>query len=405
MAKLDDGAFQAPRSAWSLDFSKISSTSRLAPFHSQGATHMTCNSADVYLIRDAQRLGDIRLIGDTRLGQLFHWKHFFVYQHRLPGKSISIWCYPAHYFPDSCVLNFQMNYNEFRHGGVDVGYFEFVPTKEPCLTSIFSLPEDQKVCRVVVRSWAYQWNCYPELRRKAPGIRLFRDGEFESVPRVCARRGWHELSRPVCDDICKALKIAVEPGSSFVEMLITMTMATLKCSRTAAIDCLLHRIAAMRDSNRFAKTLLEVDVCIDQLDRDEYQALVQEQKSKAETVETQRDFEKDWHAQRSACRMPGVPGGAPKPPSSFPLVIVQAEVKSYVPPGTSVWRGNTRSEWWGHCKPNSRVFARVSEFDCERSAIKHLLQELWGQHNFKTGKPSRHCPIRGSFDDVASSSA
>ena len=44
-----------------------------------------------------------------------------------------------------------------------------------------------------------------------------------------------------------------------------------------------------------------------------------------------------------------------KYPGQLPLEIPQVSVKRYIPPESSVWRGNVRSEWWGHMPPYRRV--------------------------------------------------
>ena len=87
-----------------------------------------------------------------------------------------------------------------------------------------------------------------------------------------------------------------------------------------------------------------------------------------------------------------------KYPSSVPLDFRQEDVKLYIPPGTSCWRGNLRAEWWGHCQPYKRVREPTRRHGGnERETILSMLRQLWEQYCRKEGVGLKQCGIPGLF--------
>ena len=93
----------------------------------------------------------------------------------------------------------------------------------------------------------------------------------------------------------------------------------------------------------------------------------------------------------------GLAGGAPKYPDKAPLAFAQETVKRYLPRGATCWRGNVRSEWWGHFEPFKREVNKVEDFATERGAILATLKVMWMQYNFVQARNPTECPTEGIF--------
>ena len=152
----------------------------------------------------------------------------------------------------------------------------------------------------------------------------------------------------------------------------------------------------MRNSATHSQALLEVDEAIHCLDYHDHSELENAQKAAyLHTCELQA-FEKEF-AECSA----RVKKGGPKP-KEFPklsklLKLEQKEVKRFLPPGASVWRGNVRVEWWVHVKPLPRFCEKLEEHPDEKTCVRAVLPKAWNKFNFLNGKAPDRSPVEGIF--------
>ena len=75
--------------------------------------------------------------------------------------------------------------------------------------------------------------------------------------------------------------------------------------------------------------------------------------------------------------------------------LTQNEANQMMPPGCSVWRGNTRGEWCSHQRPHKRRYKRWDEFAGDSyQALLALVRDEWEVYLFDNGLEQSVCPIR-----------
>lgn len=77
--------------------------------------------------------------------------------------------------------------------------------------------------------------------------------------------------------------------------------------------------------------------------------------------------------------------------------ISQCVAKSFLPPGTSIWRDRTRQGWCAHPKGHSRVSALWASCGGEQEALRVVLRQCWALHLESSGLGPDDCPIGGIF--------
>lgn len=86
--------------------------------------------------------------------------------------------------------------------------------------------------------------------------------------------------------------------------------------------------------------------------------------------------------------------------TALPESMSQREARRWIPEGTSIWRGNLRGEWWGHCPPNLSFHAKWSTYT-EAGALKVVIRRLWREHLSMIGRGVDACPYPHLFEDGA----
>ena len=399
--RLDDAAFRPKADDWSLPFDTLQGHKSEAPYFSPAATNINVPVADLVMLRHADTMGDLGLVQNAGLGALFSFKHKFVFEYAEPCKwtdsgVVLKWLLPWKHLPNSAVLCIEYDMVTLPDTKPPVIMFNPRVGEVPCFASIFNFGQARRACKVVVHSWLYQRKYLAKAMGNAtPAIRLFKNGPFESVPKLACRDGWWLLTKDTILEAASAEGVEVPPASTTMQAIATTGMSLLKCGAQEAMGCAQMRLANLKDSNRWCKELLQVDEAMELLDRDEYQMMTDRQKVAIEAAEEVNAYGKEFAAARKALGDIKID----KYPDNFPLEIPQATVKMYIPPTSSVWRGNVRSEWWGHMPPYRRVHKACKDFDSERDTIKELLKVLWVQFNEKYGRDKFTCPVKGIFAD------
>eukprot|EP00959_Pyramimonas_sp_CCMP1952_P029717 623691-Pyramimonas_sp.AAC.1 len=79
--------------------------------------------------------------------------------------------------------------------------------------------------------------------------------------------------------------------------------------------------------------------------------------------------------------------------------IEQPEAKLYIPPFTTIWRGNLGSGGWHvHCYEERKSRSWLEEGSC-LGALLFVLRFAWKKHLGNLDLPLSACPIRGLFQD------
>ena len=125
--------------------------------------------------------------------------------------------------------------------------------------------------------------------------------------------------------------------------------------------------------------LLQVNAAIAVLDKNDHQAVLQEQRTAERQRLELRDFE-EAYAREGPSASYVTPtrrsDQSPDYPAVVPNSIPQAELKHLLPPGASVWRGNTTGMWHGHFF----AYKRIQEpwiRDDEEGPKRAILRRLW----------------------------
>ena len=209
-----------------------------------------------------------------------------------------------------------------------------------------------------------------------------------------AEDGWYTYTRDLMLLVAQDRNVIIPSGSSVLDTAFLMNKALLKCSDLDAVETAGKPLAYLSQQDKWVKELMLVDEAMELLDRDEYQQMNERQKKGMGVMEERHAFASEYQKARAKLGAPKLPKGYP---AKIPLAFNQATVKKFIPPGSSIWRGNTRGEWWAHVKPYSRVVRRVSDYESEKDCILAVLQESWRQFNEKSGLMPTACPVEGIF--------
>jgi hypothetical protein len=397
--RLPDTAFKQAKGGWSLPFDQVQGTSPACKWHSPSATNLPSNITDLFLLRDLDTLGDFSLAKFAFLGKLFQQKHSFVYQHADPATKKKQWTFPIKHWHESAVFALPVVMHTAPGGSK---YFELACGEAPVFLSIVALSSASSVAaRVVPRSWAWQFATVPSLRKKPPSIRLFMEGSVESVLKVACRNAFWLLPKTDIEVFADYFSIFLPKGLSLVEVLTKVIKDTLKCNDQELFEYLGKRLSNLDNETVFSEALLDIDEAMEVVDRVDQEAFVARQKTAAELLHEKESFAKEYgEAKFKVTKRTGGKNAFDKMVKrALPLKFAQSEVKSFLPPSSHCWKGNTRGEWWCHVQPYSRrIVVRLSSFgNDETKCIAAMLQRAWVLYLEKEGRPRSDCPIEGLF--------
>ena len=191
-------------------------------------------------------------------------------------------------------------------------------------------------------------------------------------------------------EICKLIRTG-----SIYKIIHTDTLERKK--RKGRLQCcrILHQLAA----DFFTGFLLDIDEAQAVMDRTDVEALHSEQEAARREQGAQDNFVMQFSQLRKLAE-PAAPRRRKIPLRPLPDAIAQADAKHWIPPGSSIWRGNVRQEWCGHMPPHKRIQASCTLLT-EPGALRDVLRRLWRQWMHIHGKSLADVPITGLFDAVA----
>ena len=179
---------------------------------------------------------------------------------------------------------------------------------------------------------------------------------------------------------------------------------SVDCLWTSAFVCDSAKVS-FDFSTKYLNELCEVDEAMTLLEKDDQDRMQQEMKSAANAEEERKSFVEIWRAKSTEIIEKS--GGGPKKKAKkkgdkseelkWTAEIPFEQAKALKPPDASLWRGFNRGEYWGHCKPYSRVVASWTKHGSERNALQHVLRSLWKQSLEKHGLDTGKCPVQGLF--------
>jgi hypothetical protein len=394
-SRLSAEAFKPKQSSWSLPFKEIQGTGPVVGWYSPSHQNFTVPQADRYLWRDCKALGDLSLAENTWLGKAFSWKHLFCFEYIDPKNKEKFWVYPILHFADSAILAVRLK--RIKIPTTDLEFFDIVLGDSPLFISMVSLSDACLGMEVAPRSWAWQVsNMSPKTLQSSklqPAVRLFAASSVKRVKAIICENAFWLMTKNEVEEFASYFGHAIDKGSNLCQALSQTLKAELKCGAKKALGHVAKRMSNLQENTKFSSALMEIDDAIYCLDIHDHQEMEAAKKSAWHNLSDCEAFQEEYRRSVSSVEKP------PKlKPGELPLEIQQHKVKDYCPPGSRVWRGNIRAEWWGQLPPYKCVWSSLKlHGGCERSAVRDMLQQLWDLYNLSHGLPKDTCPITGVF--------
>lgn len=255
------------------------------------------------------------------------------------------------------------------------------------------------------RSWLWQCTRLGKgLAGLEPGLRLFVDsGGFGTLPEVCCRAAFWGMSRASIVEFAKELHISIESGSDLFAVLWKVTQGVLGISDEDTLELVHKRVA--RDSNETPLTdaLMELDEAVSVLDKHDMDMVKERQKQLVTEKAARQAFKNSYCEKASVVKGGGKSrssrsAGSLPQPLTLPHHCEQREARSFIPPGTSIWRDCARGGWCAHHNDYRRISEGFTKHGGSMLALRHCLRRLWGQYLEARGEPLANCPVSGLFD-------
>lgn len=399
-ARLPIQAFQGKIAERSLPWQTVVSTSSATTWYSPNAENYSANAADMVLLQEARRAGDLDAVSEAWLGCVAQVSHKLLLG--IPqGNGQFRYYHLLHHFDKSGVLGWPDDVVSVPGTGQQV-FVHSLSEKSPTVLALLSF-EGVRAMTFKWWSWLHQVHAWG---RKVSDLPVRIAAVIDNGPagglEVAAKHAFWAMSRTSIVRL-GGLKGVVVPGSATMcEALMLVVQACLPgASQDDVLRALAQRLCINEVSASFADAFLGIEEAHQVLDRDDAEKLVSEQQHCRKVLAGDQEFVGEFaKARSSAGPAKRKRKAAVKLPPRLPSTIPQSEAKLYIPENCSVWRGVSRCEWCGHCPP----FRRVSSswlLHGEHGALVDLARRLWRQHLNLAGKPLSDCPFAGLFEDAA----
>lgn len=375
---------------------------------SPSASNLMVPTADLQMLKDAFALNDFRLCRKAWLGRLVQAGHRLAFCMLTGAGEPDQWYIALDNFGDSSVLGWPC----FRR---EVGvsrefYFEISNTTHdrPSLVSIFDL-SGIMACSFVWRSWTWQQSRFPN-RGLPVVVRPFATGPPQPILQVACENAWWSMTGSDIKEFAIREGIDMDGCASLVDILFQVCKGITMKSDDEVMVMLSRRPAANDLQREYSPALLDIEEAVQTFDLHDHQVVSAEQQ-KARTLEkSQESFVRDFEERRqrvAATQNPGAGKRGKKVATAparkaLPSTIPQSQAKKWVPEGTHIWRGLTRSEWCGHCEPYKRIQASW-HLHGEEGAMRIIIRRLWEQNLEADGLGPEACPFDGIFEGSSSS--
>lgn len=374
-------AFRATVTSRSLPFDEVVGTSQTCSWHSPSASNHMVNAGDSVSLRSCfAKCRDYSLVGNLWLGDLWSTKPFIIF--RATGSSD--WHLALGHLPDSVVLAWPCKvitvegvcrYDELQSRGT-----------KAVMYSVFD-ERNYEACSLPVRSHAWQSvackSCDVAL---PPGLRAFIVRGPLPIMEIAAWEAFWAIGPYWLVRFCKHRRwtLPLGGGGSLFKTLYWMVGHILNISEEQVLDIVTQRLAINGCDLSCADTVMHLDKAIHLLEKTDHAAVNAEKRHLASAAEQRRTFVEEYTEERkkakAAVEARARCSSGPKAKArnvvavghvSVPSVISQAQAREFIPPGCSIWVGNTRGTWNGHCPPRARMSARWSDRD--------IIRRLWVQ--------------------------
>ena len=322
------------------------------------------------------------------LGKLWHVKHKFVFK-KVGSEE---WFLALDYFQDSTVVAWPCEYKKFN--GTEVEYLQLASPAAPKFFAVFDLREWHGAS-VTPRSWLWQTQNMPGTTKDVtPGTRLVVSGPEGPIIEVAAREAFWSLGMSFLGSLAAVPGLGLQASASsssgsLLAVLMGLVMQNLQIGEEEALKICAKRFANNDIDMSYADGLLNMDDALQLLDKSDQERIQQEQQHVRSEQTSLDNFTKEYTEKKRS-----IGGSAAKRPRTgpkagkvlVPACIRQADAKKFIPPGTSIWVGNTSQSWNGHCPPRRRIYAPWKNYDeGEAGAVKNVIYRLWQQYSALNG--------------------
>ena len=165
-----------------------------------------------------------------------------------------------------------------------------------------------------------------------------------------------------------------------------------------------NRLGLNDEPSSFVDALLETDEASELLERDDVQALKQQNKKAHTARDESQTFSEEYKEERQKLNQQAkkvVKGKATTHyPREIPFSIEQSQARLYIPPNSSIWRGMTKNNsWHGHYQGRSRISCSWLTHG-ESGAMKDIIRRLWSQQCEKMGLELSEVPFKNLWEDA-----
>lgn len=318
------------------------------------------------------------------------------------------WYIALDYFGDSSVLAWPCLRREI--GVSEQFYFDIANTTHdrPALVSIFSLVGIQ-ACSFVWRSWMWQQRRFPN-RGLSVAVRPFATAPPSPILEVACAQAWWGMSGSDIKDFAGHEGVDMDGCATLVDILFKVCSDITHKSDEEVMRMLSKRLVANELQRKYSPALLEIEEAVQAFDLHDHQVVSAEQKKARVLEKSQDSFVRDFKERRQRvvteraadCAVKRRKKAAAPARRTLPSAIPQAQARRWIPEGTHIWRGLTRSEWCGHCEPYKRIQASW-HLHGEAGAMRIIIRRLWEQKLEADDLGPEACPIDGIFEGSSSS--
>ena len=358
-SKLPLEAFEGDKSKRSLPFDEIVSASPGQQHFSPASNNRCINVADHELLHQAlQQSGDTSCVDFAWFGRLLDATHDLALGFRPSAKEPWKYYLACASFDDSACPVWPAELYSF-------------PEKEVCKEECFLLKDDLDMpelralfdptsknvtsCRI---EWLAPFNqdCdVPSWRKHLPiAVRAFRKGPWRAVHETAAYAAFWTLPMSFLVSYAEHFAIVLPPGAKLFDVLWALIKKILKLGDQATLDIIHKRLVDYDLSTLFAEHILCCDEAQDVLEEADFKVLEGLQETAKERLSGKEALKGDFKAKASELKKPKEPSKKKLKKAVLPAArkslndsyeehfdISQAEAKTWLPLGASVWRAYT----------------------------------------------------------------
>ena len=211
---------------------------------------------------------------------------------------------------------------------------------------------------------------------------------------IAAKAAFWDLSGSELQDLAFLWGIDLDTAESLAHILFIMIRAILELKDADAIEVVASRLALKDLHNTFISDLLQVDEAIAFYDFNDQQDVHTSQENAKKEIERRTDFAHAYGQLRATYGRTR----AARADFKYLCTIEHADMKKYLPPGATIWRGPSHKCTCGHFPPRKRIHTPW-DVGGEAFSVTDVTRRLWEQYLEWHALPRSACNVKGLWDD------